>query len=73
MSGMKEIQSKEQFAVLNRTIRVDLTEHVVLNKHLKVEEGYLKQEHDSEQRKTVRAKVGSVFGILKNCGKMHMT
>lgn len=35
---MKEIQSKEQFAVLNRTIRVDLTEHVVLNKHLKVEE-----------------------------------
>lgn len=38
LSGMKEIQSKEQFAVLNRTIRVDLTEHVVLNKHLKVEE-----------------------------------
>lgn len=29
---------KEQFAVLNRMIRVDLTEHVVLNKHLKVED-----------------------------------
>ena len=34
LSGVREIQSKERFAVLNRVVRVGLIEHAVLNNHV---------------------------------------